>query len=79
MDTGYTVTGLKKFTEYIVWVVAYNHNGAGHNSEEITVKTLSDIPSEPPTNVTVEASSSTVSYESAFATSYLNYFSPDVL
>uniref|UniRef100_A0A224XGP9 Putative neural cell adhesion molecule l1 n=1 Tax=Panstrongylus lignarius TaxID=156445 RepID=A0A224XGP9_9HEMI len=58
VDTGYTVTGLKKFTEYIVWVVAYNHNGAGHNSEEITVKTLSDIPSEPPTNVTVEASSS---------------------
>jgi hypothetical protein len=52
---------LKKYTEYIVWVVAYNYNGAGANSEEVTVRTLSDVPSEPPTNVTLEAASSTVS------------------
>ncbi|XP_014240160.1 neogenin isoform X2 [Cimex lectularius] len=57
-DTFYTLTGLKKFTEYFVWVVAYNHYGPGINSDEITVKTLSDVPSEPPTNVTVEATSS---------------------
>ena len=60
-DTFYTVSGLKKFTEYIVWVVAHNINGAGANSEEMTVRTLSDVPSEPPTNVTLEAGSSTVS------------------
>ncbi|KAL1140726.1 hypothetical protein AAG570_000656, partial [Ranatra chinensis] len=58
-DTYYTVSGLKKYTEYIVWVVAYNHNGAGATSEEVTLTTLSDVPSEPPTNITLEPASST--------------------
>ncbi|BES95191.1 Neogenin C-terminus [Nesidiocoris tenuis] len=57
--TSYTLIGLKSYTEYFIWVTAYNHNGAGSNSEQITVRTLSDVPSEPPTNVTVDAVSST--------------------
>uniref|UniRef100_A0A0A9YF81 Fibronectin type-III domain-containing protein n=1 Tax=Lygus hesperus TaxID=30085 RepID=A0A0A9YF81_LYGHE len=56
--TSYTLTGLKGYTEYIIWVIAYNHNGAGSNSEEITVRTLSDVPSDSPSNVTVDAVSS---------------------
>jgi hypothetical protein len=55
---------LNKFTEYSVWVVAFNQNGPGSSTEEIVCRTLSDVPSEPPQNVTLEASSSTVSNRS---------------
>lgn len=58
-ETGYTVSGLKKFTEYIVWVIAHNENGAGASSEELTIRTLSDLPSGAPTNITLETVSST--------------------
>jgi hypothetical protein len=52
---------LNKFTEYSVWVVAFNQNGPGSSTEEVVCRTLSDVPSEPPQNITLEASSSTVS------------------
>lgn len=52
---------LNKFTEYSIWVVAFNQNGPGSSTEEVVCRTLSDVPSEPPQNVTLEASSSTVS------------------
>lgn len=61
--TFYELNGLKKFTEYCIWVTALNSNGPGSPSEEVTVRTLSDIPSEPPMNVTVEPASSTVRKE----------------
>jgi len=61
-DLLYELTGLSKFTEYIVWVVAFNQNGPGSSTEEVACRTLSDVPSEPPQNVTLEATSSTVSH-----------------
>ena len=57
----YELNGLNKYTEYSVWVVAFNQNGAGSSTEEVLARTFSDVPSEPPQNVTLEASSSTVS------------------
>lgn len=59
MEREYTVSGLKKYTEYIVWVIAHNDNGAGASSEELTVRTLSDQPSGAPTNITMETVSAT--------------------
>ncbi|KAK6631106.1 hypothetical protein RUM43_014202 [Polyplax serrata] len=53
------VSELNKFTEYCFWVIAVNENGLGSASEEVIVRTLSDVPSDPPQNVTVEAGSST--------------------
>lgn len=58
-DTKYTLYGLKKFTDYSFWVVAYNQNGPGLNTEEVTARTFSDFPSDTPQNVTLEAASST--------------------
>ncbi|GIY49793.1 neogenin [Caerostris darwini] len=57
-ETSHTLRGLRKFTDYNFWVVAFNANGQGLNSEEVTVKTLSDLPSDVPQNITIEASSS---------------------
>ncbi|XP_022254822.1 neogenin-like, partial [Limulus polyphemus] len=58
-DTSYVIRHLKKFTKYSVWVVAVNKNGPGISTREVSAQTYSDTPSEPPQNVTVEASSST--------------------
>ncbi|PNF15008.1 hypothetical protein B7P43_G18453, partial [Cryptotermes secundus] len=58
-DLEYELVGLNKFMEYSVWVVAVNQNGPGSSTEEVVCRTLSDVPSEPPQNVTLEASSST--------------------
>lgn len=38
----YTLTGLKKNTEYSFRVVANNKHGLGVSTEDITVRTLSD-------------------------------------
>lgn len=52
---------LHPFTDYSIYVVPFNENGMGDSSHEITVKTFSSIPGESPLNVTLEATSSTVS------------------
>ncbi|XP_071534038.1 neogenin isoform X3 [Panulirus ornatus] len=56
--TSYDLQGLNEFTEYSVWLVAVNANGAGDATHEVTAKTFSDVPSREPQNVTVEAASS---------------------
>ncbi|XP_055756199.1 neogenin-like isoform X12 [Salvelinus fontinalis] len=54
----YTLMGLKKFTEYSIRVVAFNKHGPGVSTGDITVTTLSDVPSAPPQNFTVEVHNS---------------------
>ncbi|XP_023282475.1 neogenin isoform X10 [Seriola lalandi dorsalis] len=54
----YTMTGLKKNTEYSFRVVANNKHGPGVSTEDITVRTLSDVPSGPPQNLTLEVQNS---------------------
>lgn len=61
--TTYDLQGLHQFTEYSVWLVAVNANGAGDATHEVTATTFSDIPSREPQNVTVEAASSRVSLQ----------------
>jgi neogenin len=60
IDLRYHLMGLSVFTEYSVWVVAVNENGPGAATEEKIVRTLSTAPSEPPSNVTLEPSSTSV-------------------
>ncbi|KAG7482808.1 neogenin isoform X9 [Solea senegalensis] len=54
----YTMTGLKKNTEYSFRVVANNQHGPGVSTEDIVVRTLSDVPSAAPQNLTVEVQNS---------------------
>uniref|UniRef100_A0A672JL87 Neogenin 1b n=1 Tax=Salarias fasciatus TaxID=181472 RepID=A0A672JL87_SALFA len=54
----YTMTGLKKNTEYSFRVVANNKHGPGVSTEDVTVRTLSDVPSAPPQNLTLEVQNS---------------------
>ncbi|KAK7084454.1 putative aminophospholipid-translocase, partial [Halocaridina rubra] len=56
--TSYTLNSLSQFTEYSVWLVAVNANGAGDATNEVTARTFSDVPSGEPQNVAVEAASS---------------------
>ena len=58
--TEYTLKLLRAYCEYTISVVCINQNGVGIPSEEKLVKTFSNTPSEAPTNITLEASSSTV-------------------
>ncbi|CAD7076874.1 unnamed protein product [Hermetia illucens] len=53
------LTELRPFTEYTISVVPFNQNGMGDPSNEIKIKTFSSTPSEPPSNVTLEVTSST--------------------
>lgn len=57
------LTELRPYTDYTISVVPFNKNGMGDPSNEIKVKTFSSTPSEPPNNVTLEVTSSTVSYK----------------
>ncbi|KAM8894421.1 LOW QUALITY PROTEIN: neogenin 1a [Spinachia spinachia] len=59
VDTqSYTMTGLKKNAEYSFRVVANNQHGPGVSTDDIVVRTLSDVPSAPPQNLTVEVQNS---------------------
>lgn len=58
----YDLTGLNIYTEYSIWVVAVNNNGAGSSSKDVTERTFSAAPSEAPYNITIEPGSSTVSF-----------------
>ncbi|XP_056614326.1 neogenin 1a isoform X3 [Triplophysa dalaica] len=49
-----TMTGLKKFMEYSFRVVAYNKHGPGVSTEDVSIRTYSDVPSAPPQNLSVE-------------------------
>lgn len=51
---------LRPFTEYTISVVPFNQNGMGDPSNELIVKTHTAMPSEPPINMTIETTSSTV-------------------
>ncbi|TRY86402.1 hypothetical protein DNTS_025358, partial [Danionella cerebrum] len=50
----HTMTGLRKFMEYSFRVVAFNKHGPGVSTEDVSVRTYSDVPSAPPQNVTVD-------------------------
>uniref|UniRef100_A0A8C6XWR1 DCC netrin 1 receptor n=1 Tax=Naja naja TaxID=35670 RepID=A0A8C6XWR1_NAJNA len=50
----YKLEGLKIFTEYTLRFLAYNHYGPGVSTEGLTVKTLSDVPSTSPQNISLE-------------------------
>ncbi|XP_072258225.1 neogenin isoform X8 [Pyxicephalus adspersus] len=54
----YTITGLKKYTEYTFRVVAINKHGPGVSTQDVIVRTLSDVPSAAPQNLTLEVRSS---------------------
>uniref|UniRef100_A0A1A8E400 Neogenin 1 n=1 Tax=Nothobranchius kadleci TaxID=1051664 RepID=A0A1A8E400_NOTKA len=54
----YTMTGLKKNTVYSFRVVANNKHGPGVSTEDVVVRTLSDVPSAPPQNLTLEVQNS---------------------
>ncbi|XP_044135772.1 neogenin isoform X3 [Bufo gargarizans] len=54
----YTVNGLKKYTDYTFRVVAFNKHGSGVSTQDVIAKTLSDVPSAAPQNLTLEVRSS---------------------
>jgi neogenin len=54
-----TLTDLCKYCEYSLRVVAYSSDGPSDSSEELLCRTLSDVPSAVPHNVTLEPVSST--------------------
>ncbi|XP_066262767.1 neogenin isoform X2 [Euwallacea similis] len=59
-DLSFGLSGLNPFTEYSVWVVGENEKGAGAATEEKNVRTFSAPPSDAPSNITVEPSSTSV-------------------
>ena len=46
--TSHLIHGLRPFQDYVVWVVAFNDNGPGASTEEVHVRTWSDVPSDTP-------------------------------
>lgn len=73
----FMLTQLRSYCEYTISVVAFNQNGMGNPSQEILVKTFSNTPSEEPSNITVEATSSTVS-ENKLMKIYISDFNLDI-
>ncbi|CAG0894859.1 unnamed protein product [Darwinula stevensoni] len=53
--TSYVIHNLHPYTEYSIWVAPEG----GRSTEDVSARTHSDIPSDTPQNVTVEAASST--------------------
>ena len=49
---------LPEFTSYTFWASAFNGEGEGALGPEVTSRTFSDVPADPPQNVTVEPDSS---------------------
>lgn len=66
MSLDLVLTDLRPYTDYVISVVPFNRNGMGDPSGELKVKTYSSTPSEPPNNVTLEVTSSSVSSASHF-------------
>lgn len=66
ISNNHILTQLRPYCEYIISVVAFNKNGMGNPTPDVLVKTFSSTPSEPPSNISVEASSSTVSFSIIF-------------
>jgi Fibronectin type III domain len=61
-NTSFEIRDLHKYAEYSFWVVAFSNNHEpGASTEQFIARTLGDIPDDPPSNVTLEAASSTVS------------------
>ncbi|XP_016097158.1 netrin receptor DCC-like [Sinocyclocheilus grahami] len=50
----YRMEGLKKFTEYSLRVLAVNRHGPGLSETDTLITTLSDVPSAPPQNISLE-------------------------
>uniref|UniRef100_A0A673KRW8 DCC netrin 1 receptor n=1 Tax=Sinocyclocheilus rhinocerous TaxID=307959 RepID=A0A673KRW8_9TELE len=50
----YSMEGLKKFTEYSLRVLAVNRHGPGLSETDTLITTLSDVPSAPPQNISLE-------------------------
>uniref|UniRef100_A0A673YUD9 DCC netrin 1 receptor n=1 Tax=Salmo trutta TaxID=8032 RepID=A0A673YUD9_SALTR len=50
----YKMEGLKKFTVYSLRVLALNRYGPGVTTEDMSITTLSDVPSAPPQNISLE-------------------------
>lgn len=59
---------LRPYAEYTITVVPFNQVGMGDPSNELIVQTYTAVPRGPPINVTVETSSSTVSFSVIFET-----------
>uniref|UniRef100_A0AAZ3SUJ9 Contactin-3 n=1 Tax=Oncorhynchus tshawytscha TaxID=74940 RepID=A0AAZ3SUJ9_ONCTS len=57
----YKMEGLQKFTEYSLCVLALNRYGPGISTEDMSITTLSDVPSGPPQNISLEVVLSRVS------------------
>lgn len=55
-----TLVDLRSYCEYTVSVAAINQNGTGIQTDEKLVKTFSNTPSEPPLDIFLEATSTTV-------------------
>ncbi|XP_026472597.1 neogenin-like [Ctenocephalides felis] len=60
VDLTTELVNLLPYTTYNIYVVAVNNHGIGTSSSELTVRTYSDIPTEPPSNVTLEPTSTSI-------------------